>query len=104
MARERIVKDPPKRGNLTKSQIKRAVEKVVLAKHGGTEALSSAQYSKTRLRLGVLGMELQEPRILQTFVESGLLPPDLSLTNHAIELRLWVPWMAGRMGFFPIQD
>lgn len=32
MARERIVKDGPKRGKLSKSQIKRAVEKVVYAR------------------------------------------------------------------------
>ena len=32
MPRERIVKDGPKRGKLTDSQIKRAVEKVVYAR------------------------------------------------------------------------
>lgn len=49
--------------------------------------------------MGVPGLELQDPRILQTFVESGLLAPDLPLTNHSIELRLWVPWPADRTGF-----
>ena len=34
MARERIVKDPPKRGKLTKRQVQRAVEKVVYARRG----------------------------------------------------------------------
>ncbi len=99
MARERIIKDPLKRGKLTKSQVKRAVEKVVLGKHGGSEAISSTQHSKTRLRLGVLGVELQDSRILQAFVESGLLPPDVPLTNHSIELRLWVPWPPDRSDF-----
>ena len=38
MARERIVKDPPKRGKLTERQIQRAVEKVVYARRrGGTK-------------------------------------------------------------------
>ena len=38
MARERTVKYPPKRGKLTRSQVKRAVEKVVYARLGGGEA------------------------------------------------------------------
>ena len=38
MARERIVKYPPKRGNLKRSEIKRVVEKVVHGKRGGGEA------------------------------------------------------------------
>ena len=38
MARERIVKDPPKRGKLTERQIQRAVEKVVYTRLGGGEA------------------------------------------------------------------
>ena len=38
MARERIVKDPPKRGKLTKRQVQRAVEKVVYARRGDGEA------------------------------------------------------------------
>ena len=33
VARERIVKDTPKRGKLTRSQVKRAVEKVVHGRH-----------------------------------------------------------------------
>ena len=36
--RERTVKDPPKRGKLTKRQAKRAVEKVLLRKRGGGTA------------------------------------------------------------------
>ena len=35
MGRERTVKDPPKRGKLTKRQAQRAVEKVILGKRGG---------------------------------------------------------------------
>lgn len=38
MARERIVKDPPKRGKLTERQIQRAVEKVVYARRSREEA------------------------------------------------------------------
>ena len=38
MARERIVKDTPKRGNLTEHQVQRAVEKVIYARLGGEEA------------------------------------------------------------------
>ena len=38
MARERIVKDPPKRGKLTKRQIDRAVEKVVYARRSREQA------------------------------------------------------------------
>ena len=34
MARERIVKDTPKRGRFTKSQVRRAVQKVVYARRG----------------------------------------------------------------------
>ena len=37
MARERIVKYPPKRGKLNRSEVKRAVEKVVHARRGGRE-------------------------------------------------------------------
>ena len=38
MARERTVKDTPKRGKLTDRQIQRAVEKVIYARLGGGEA------------------------------------------------------------------
>ncbi|MCY3724315.1 MAG: hypothetical protein OXG97_19040 [Candidatus Poribacteria bacterium] len=99
MTRERIIKDPPKRGKLTKSQVKRAVEKVVFGKHSDGETMSSGQYSKTRLRLGIPGIELQNPDMLQAFVEMGLLPPDVPLMNHSLELRLWVPWPANRTDF-----
>lgn len=99
VARERIIKDPPKRGKLTKSQVKRAVEKVVLGKPSDGHARSSGQYNKTRLRLGVPGIELQNPDMLQAFVEMGLLPPDVPLSNHSIELRLWVPWPSDRTDF-----
>ena len=99
MARERIIKDTPKRGKLTKSQVKRAVEKVVLGKPNDGETTSSTQYYKTLLRLGVPGVELQNPDMLQAFVEMGLLPPDVPLDNHSLELRLWVPWPADRTDF-----
>ena len=99
MRRERIVKDTPKRGKLTKSQVKRAVEKVVLGKSSDGETISSGQYSKTRLCLGVPGVELRDSCILQAFVETGLLPPNVPLTNHSLELRLWVAWRADRADF-----
>ena len=99
MARERMVKDTPKRGKLTKRQVKRAVEKVVLGKGSDGKTMLSEQYSKTLLRLGVPGVELQNPDMLQAFVETGLLPPDVPLTNHSLELRLWVPWPADRTDF-----
>lgn len=99
MARERIIKDTPKRGKLTKSQVKRAVEKVVLGKPDAGETTSSTQYYKTLLRLGVPGVELQNPDMLKAFVETGLLPPDVPLDNHSLELRLWVPWPANRKDF-----
>ncbi len=99
MAKERIIKDTPKRGKLTKSQVKQAVEKVVLGKDSNGKTMPSAQYSKTRLRLGVPGVELQNPDMLQAFVEAGLLPPDAPLTNHSLELRLWVPWPTDRTDF-----
>ncbi len=99
MARERIIKDTPKRGKLTKSQVKRAVEKVVLGKPSDGETNSSAQYYKTLLRLGVPGVELQNPDMLKAFVETGLLPPDVPLDNYSLELRLWVPWPADRKDF-----
>ena len=38
MARERIVKDTPKRGKLTDRQIQRAVEKVIYARLSGRKA------------------------------------------------------------------
>lgn len=41
MARGRIVKDTPKRGKLTKSQVKRIVEKVVYGEEGAKKAASS---------------------------------------------------------------
>ena len=41
MARGRIVKDTPKRGKLTKSQVKRIVEKVVYGEEGSRKTTSS---------------------------------------------------------------
>ena len=37
MARERIIKYPPKRGKLKRSEVKRVVERVVHGKRGGGE-------------------------------------------------------------------
>ena len=99
MSRERIVKDTPKRGKLTENQVKRAVEKVVLGKDSDGNTIPSGEYRKTRLCLGVPGVELQNPDMLQAFVEIGLLLPDVPLDNHSLELRLWVPWPADRKDF-----
>ena len=41
MARGRTIKFPPKRGKLTRSQVKRAVEKVVYGKEGSRKMTSS---------------------------------------------------------------
>ena len=41
--RERIVKDPPKRGKLTKRQVQRAVEKVVPARRDSGEVEQTPQ-------------------------------------------------------------
>ena len=46
MARERIVKDPPKRGKLTKRQVQRAVEKVVYARRGNEKAKQTQEKEK----------------------------------------------------------
>ena len=46
MARERIVKDPPKRGKLTERQIQRAVEKVVYARRSREQA-EQTRYTAT---------------------------------------------------------
>ncbi|MDE0015240.1 MAG: hypothetical protein OXU51_03565 [Candidatus Poribacteria bacterium] len=41
MARGRTIKFPPKRGKLTRTQAKRAVEKVLYGKEGGRKTISS---------------------------------------------------------------
>lgn len=43
MARGRTVKFPPKRGKLTRNQVKRAVEKVVYGKQGSSKSTSSSR-------------------------------------------------------------
>ena len=43
MARERTVKDTPKRGKLTDRQIQQAVEKVIYARLGGKAAGQTRQ-------------------------------------------------------------
>ena len=43
MARGRTIKFPPKRGKLTRSQAKRAVEKVIYGKQGNTKSTSSSK-------------------------------------------------------------
>ncbi len=50
MARERIVKYPPKRGKLTKRQVQQAVEKVVFGKRGGGEA--GRKHGETTIKVG----------------------------------------------------
>ncbi|MDE0184158.1 MAG: hypothetical protein OXP71_01740 [Candidatus Poribacteria bacterium] len=46
MGRERTVKDPPKRGKLTKRQAQRAVEKVVGGKRGSRDAKTGRLISR----------------------------------------------------------
>lgn len=46
MARQRTVKNPPKRGNLTKNQVKRAVQVVVNKKKNTKKATTSSQDKK----------------------------------------------------------
>ena len=46
MARKRIVKDTPKRGKLTKSQVKRIVEKVVYGEEGAGKATPSNKWKQ----------------------------------------------------------
>ena len=48
VARERIVKDPPKRGKLTERQIQRAVEKVVYARRSREQAEQTRQAKKKK--------------------------------------------------------
>jgi len=48
MARERTVKYPPKRGKLKRSEIKRAVKKVVSARRGSGEAEQTPQPNKKK--------------------------------------------------------
>ncbi len=43
MARERIVKDTPKRGKLKRSEVKQVVEKVVHSKRDGGETEQTRQ-------------------------------------------------------------
>ena len=46
MARERIVKYPPKQGNLKRSEVKRAVEKIVSARRRDGEMRQTCQWIK----------------------------------------------------------
>lgn len=48
MARERIVKDTPKRGKLTERQIQRAAEKVVYARRSREQAEQTRQAKKKK--------------------------------------------------------
>ncbi len=50
MARPRIVKYPPKKGKLKRSEIKRAVREVVFGKNGGGK--SSANHDVTTIKVG----------------------------------------------------
>lgn len=54
MPRERTVKDTPKRGQLTKRQIDRAVEKVVYARRDSDAIASSAEQKRgaTDIKVG----------------------------------------------------
>lgn len=46
MARKRTIKNPPKRGNLTKNQVKRAVQVVVNKKNNAKKATTSSKGKK----------------------------------------------------------
>ena len=46
VARERTVKDTPKRGKLTKRQVQRAVEKVVYARRGNEKTKQTQEKEK----------------------------------------------------------
>ena len=48
VARERIIKYPPKRGRLKRSEVKRVVERVVHGKRGGGEAGQTRQPEKKK--------------------------------------------------------
>ena len=48
MARERIVKYPPKRGRLKRSEVKRVVERVVHGKRDGGEVGQTRQPEKKK--------------------------------------------------------
>ena len=48
VARERIIKYPPKRGRLKRSEVKRVVERVVHGKRGGGEAGQTRQGNKKK--------------------------------------------------------
>ena len=50
MARPRIVKYPPKKGKLKRSEMKRAVREVVFGKHGGGEA--ERKHGETTIKVG----------------------------------------------------
>ena len=63
MARGRIVKDTPKRGQLTKSQVKRIVEKVVYGEEG-TRKTTSSNGQKSRGTTFKVGRDAQTGRFI----------------------------------------
>ena len=63
MARGRIVKDTPKRGQLTKSQVKRIVEKVVYGEEGARKTTSS-NGQKSRGTTFKVGRDAQTGRFI----------------------------------------
>ena len=48
MARERVVKYPPKRGIFKRSKVKQVVEKIVYGKRSGEEAEQTGQPKRER--------------------------------------------------------
>ena len=63
VARGRTIKFPPKRGKLTRSQVKRAVEKVVLGKNSSRKSTSSSR-RKSQVTTFKVGRDAQTGRFI----------------------------------------